>query len=29
MTPKPELPQDENAERGVIGSVLVLPELMD
>lgn len=29
MTNKPELPQDENAERGVIGSVLVLPELID
>lgn len=29
MTTKPELPQDETAERGVIGSVLVLPELID
>lgn len=29
MTTQPGLPQDENAERGVIGSVLVLPELID
>jgi replicative DNA helicase len=29
MTNKPDVPQDENAERGVIGSVLVLPELID